>query len=90
MDQDNFSFIVPGFSTEDEWNSMVTLQKMFLVYNSVIGGWTVRMLEDGRFEFQKGREKLTSSEKTTDPKDFLKNFLHYYMKIDENSPFLNG
>ena len=82
MDSNKFSFTIPAFSSEEDWNSMVTLQKMFLVYNAVVGGWTVRMLEDGRFEFQKGREKLTSSEKETDPKDFLKNFLSYYMKID--------
>lgn len=82
MNQNDFSFTIPGFANEDEWDSMVSLQKMFLVYNAVLGGWTVRMLEDGRFEFQKGKEKLTSSEKTTDPNDFLKNFLQYYMKID--------
>jgi len=79
---DNFSFTIPGFAGKEEWNGMVTLQKMFLVYNAVVGGWTVRILEDGRFEFQKGLEKLTSKEKSTDPKDFLKNFLNYYMKID--------
>ena len=77
------TYTIPDFAHQNDWESMVTLQKMILIYNAVVDGWTVRMLEDGRFEFQKDRKKVTSD---VCMESFLKNFLNYYMKIDKAFP----
>lgn len=71
---------IPDFAHNDDWESMVKLQQMILIYNAVIDGWTVRMLKDNRFEFQKDRKKVTSDVCVD---GFLKNFLDSYLKIND-------
>jgi hypothetical protein len=62
----------------DSWDKIVKLQKMIVIYNAIIDGWKVQMLDDGKFEFVKNREKVT-----TDPenKEFLKDFIRHYMSV---------
>lgn len=60
-------------------HNLMELQKMLFIYNAVTDGWTVRMLEDGRFEFQKERKKITSD---VCMDSFLEKFLKYYMRLD--------
>lgn len=64
----------------NEEDSMITFQKMIFIYNAITDGWTVRMLDDGRFEFQKERKKVTSD---VCMDSFLQNFIKYNMKIDK-------
>ena len=77
---DNFPLGKDENPITTEFESMLNLQKMIFIYNAVIDGWTVRMLEDGRFEFQKARQKITSD---VCMDSFLENFIKYYMKIDK-------
>lgn len=58
----------------------VTLQKMIFIYNALRDGWTVKMLEDGRFEFQKERKKITSD---VCMDSYLKTFVTSYMNMDK-------
>ena len=64
----------------DDASNILTFQKMIFIYNAITDGWTVRMLEDGRFEFQKERQKVTSD---VCMDSYLQNFIKYYMKIDK-------
>ena len=64
----------------DDGSNILTFQKMIFIYNAITDGWTVRMLEDGRFEFQKERQKVTSD---VCMDSYLQNFIKYYMKIDK-------
>jgi len=61
--------------------SLIELQKMLFIYNAINDGWTVRKLDDGRYEFQKQRIKTTSD---VCMDNYLEKFISYYMKIDKN------
>lgn len=62
-----------------DFNSMLKLQEMIFIYNAIRDGWTVHMLQDGRYEFQKERKKITSDVYMD---SYIQNFIKYYMKID--------
>lgn len=62
-------------------NSMVDFQKMVFIYNAVNDGWTVKLLSDGRYEFCKNEQRLTSDQCLD---DYLKRFIGYYMKLRQN------
>ena len=36
-------------------NANMEVQKMIFIYNAVKDGWTVRMLENGKYEFKKSK-----------------------------------
>lgn len=58
--------------------SMVDFQKMVFIYNAVNDGWIVNLLPDGRYEFNKDDQRVTSD---VCMDDYLKNFIHYYMEL---------
>jgi len=64
---------------QGDWDNILVLQKMIFIYNAITDGWAVKMLEDGRFEFQKERKKVTSD---VCMDSFLQSFVKNYMKLD--------
>lgn len=62
-------------------NSMVDFQKMVFIYNAVNDGWTVKVLTDGRYEFRR-RDQTITSDQCLD--DYLKRFIEYYVKLKQN------
>ena len=58
------------------------MQEMLFIYNAVLDGWAVRRLDDGRFEFQKERHKVTSDVCLD---TYLRDFVDYYLKIQSNN-----
>lgn len=55
------------------------LQKMIFIYNALLKGWTVKMLEDNKFEFLKDNESI---KKEVDLSDYLRKFIQYNLNID--------
>uniref|UniRef100_A0A6C0EML0 Uncharacterized protein n=1 Tax=viral metagenome TaxID=1070528 RepID=A0A6C0EML0_9ZZZZ len=47
----------------------ITLRKMVFLYNAIIDGWTVKLL-DNKFEFIKNKQSLHKNP------DFIKNFIN--------------
>lgn len=47
----------------------ITLHKMVFIYNAIIDGWTVKLL-DNKFEFIKNKQSLHRNS------DFIKNFIN--------------
>jgi len=62
--------------------SMVDFQKMVFIYNAINDGWTVKLLKDGRYEFHKRDQTLTSDQCLD---DYLKRFIEYYMQLKNTS-----
>jgi len=60
--------------------SMVDFQKMVFIYNAINDGWSVKLLEDGRYEFQK-KDVRTTSDQCLD--GYLKSFIEYYMTLKQ-------
>ena len=58
------------------------LQKMIFVFNAVQSGWTVRKIDEIRFEFKKNKNNKTELEL-----DFLTEFINNNMDIER---FLNN
>ena len=57
---------------------VIQMQKMVFIYNAIIEGWTVKMLDKDRFEFQKDRKKI----KNINLEDYLRKFLLFNLNID--------
>lgn len=55
------------------------LQKMIFIYNALLKGWTVKMLEDNKFEFLKDNESI---KKEVDLSDYLRKFIQFNLNID--------
>jgi hypothetical protein len=53
--------------------------KMRFIYNAILNGWTVRKLDDGRFEFVKELQKITTDVNAT---TFLQDVFQRWMSID--------
>lgn len=66
----------PDYTGQDNFSSLVDFQKMMFIYNAVTDGWSVRQLDDGRFEFQKDRQKVTSDIWMD---EYLRNFVTGYL-----------
>ena len=60
-------------------DTSITLQKMIFVYNAVLKGWTVRMIEKDKFEFIKDNELV---KREVDLSDYVRKFIEYNMSID--------
>jgi len=60
-------------------DTSITLQKMIFVYNAVLKGWTVRMIEKDKFEFIKDNELI---KREVDLSDYVRKFIEYNMSID--------
>lgn len=59
--------------------SIDLLQKMIFVYNALLDGWTVKMIEKDKFEFVKKKEAIKREVNLT---DYLKKFIQYNLNID--------
>jgi len=57
--------------------------KMKLIYNAIQNGWTVRKLEDGRYEFVKELQKITTD---VNASTFLQDVFQRWMSIDAATP----
>lgn len=53
--------------------------KMRFIYNAVLNGWTVRKLDDGRFEFVKELQKITTD---VNASTFLQDVFQRWLSID--------
>lgn len=58
--------------------NVIQIQKMVFIYNAIIEGWTVKMLDKDRFEFQKDRKKI----KNINLEDYLRKFLLFNLNIN--------
>ena len=58
--------------------NVIEMQKMIFIYNAIIEGWTVKMLDKDRFEFQKDRKNI----KNINLEDYLRKFLLFNLNID--------
>ena len=57
----------------------IEVHKALFIYRALKNGWVVRMLPDGRFEFEKERHR-TTSDVCLD--NYIENFVKYCMNID--------
>jgi len=53
--------------------------KMRFIYNAIQNGWTVRKLDDGRYEFVKELQKITTD---VNASTFLHDVFHRWLSID--------
>lgn len=64
-------------SDSKDISNVVNIQKMIFIYNALLSGWTVKMVENNTFEFKKNREN-----KEVDLDDYLKTFLLQNLNVD--------
>jgi len=57
--------------------------KMRMIYNAILLGWTVRKLDDGRFEFVKETKKITTD---VNSNTFLNDVFQRWLSIDSRRP----
>jgi hypothetical protein len=57
----------------------VEFSKMRFIYNAIQNGWTVRKLDDGRYEFAKELQKITTD---VNASTFLQDVFQRWMSID--------
>jgi hypothetical protein len=62
---------------------IVQIHKMVFVFNAILAGWTVRMLNENTFEFKKD---LSTQDVNLD--DYLRRFVLHNLNID-NLPNIN-
>ena len=67
-------------------NSLIQkeIQKMIFVYNSILSGWTVRKLENNKFEFLRNIND-ENERKEISLEDYMKNFIKYNLNINNIS-----
>jgi len=59
--------------------NLLECQKAVFIYNAVNSGWTVKMLNNGKYEFEK---ELSEVKKEVYLEDYLKKFILYNLNID--------
>ena len=57
---------------------IVQIQKMVFVFNAILAGWTVRMIDENTFEFKKDRQ---NQEVNLD--SYLRRFVLHNLSIDQ-------
>lgn len=67
---------------------MVALYKMSFIYNSILNGWTVKKLNNSKFEFSNNKDEL---KKEYHLDNFLKKFIKSNLNINQiiNGDLLN-
>ena len=75
------NLVVSGEMYTPTLQSMVDFQKMVFVFNMVNDGWTVRLLDDKRYEFRKADHNITSDQCLD---GFLSEFIQYYLKLKDS------
>jgi hypothetical protein len=63
---------------------MIYLQKMLFVFNAVLSGWTVKMVDNDKFEFKKDRK---NQEVNLD--NYLRTFIVENLSVDNISNIKN-
>jgi len=58
---------------------LIQLQKMVFIYNALKKGWTVKQLENNKFEFIKEKSKI---KKEINLENYLKNFIQNNLNIE--------
>lgn len=69
---------MPQTVTNDDMS--LKLQKMVFIYNALLSGWTVSMIDNDKFEFTKDHDESTKRE--VDLADYLRKFIQYNLNID--------
>ncbi|MHA2404368.1 MAG: hypothetical protein ACXADH_15325 [Candidatus Kariarchaeaceae archaeon] len=59
---------------------IVQIQKMVFVFNAILAGWTVRMIDENTFEFKKERIN-----REVDLDDYLRRFVMHNLSIESIS-----
>ena len=52
---------------------IISIQKMIFIYNAILSGWTVKMIDNDRFEFIKSKENISKEV-------YLNNYLQKFIK----------
>ena len=52
---------------------IISIQKMIFIYNAILSGWTVKMIDNDRFEFIKSKDNISKEV-------YLNNYLHKFIK----------
>ena len=60
------------------------IQKMIFVYNSILSGWTVKKLDNNKFEFTKNINDENQRQEIL-LEDYIKNFIKYNLNINNIS-----
>jgi hypothetical protein len=60
-------------------DTSLTLQKMVFIYNALLKGWTVKMIEKDKFEFTKPTELV---KKEVNFADCLRKFIQFNLNIE--------
>lgn len=60
-------------------DTSLTLQKMVFIYNALLEGWTIKMMDKDKFEFIKSTESI---KKEVDLADYLRKFIQYNLNIE--------
>lgn len=60
---------------------IIEIQKMVFVYNAVLSGWSVRLIDNNKFEFKKDRRN-----QEFDLDDYLRGFVAANLSVDSLRP----
>ena len=60
-------------------DTSLILQKIIFIYNALLNGWTIRMIEKNKFEFIKDKESI---KREVDLSDYLRKFIQYNLNIE--------
>lgn len=62
---------------------IIEIQKMVFVYNAVLSGWSVRLIDNNKFEFKKDRRN-----QEVNLEDYLRGFVAANLSVDSirNTP----
>jgi hypothetical protein len=52
---------------------IISIQKMIFIYNAILSGWTVKMIDNDRFEFIKSKDNISKEV-------YLNNYLQKFIK----------
>ena len=52
---------------------IISIQKMIFIYNAILSGWTVKMIDNDRFEFIKNKDNISKEV-------YLNNYLQKFIK----------
>lgn len=59
--------------------NIIEFQKMIFIYNALKDGWSVKMINNGKYEFKKSK---TNIKKELLLEDYLKKFIEYNLNIN--------
>ena len=59
--------------------NIIEFQKMIFIYNALKDGWSVKMINNGKYEFKKSKSNI---KKELLLEDYLKKFIEYNLNIN--------